>query len=236
MSDKAVVMAELARAVAAQDPGFALAHRLCHAGVAMLNVVGAALTVSYTSPSRVTVCATDDRAARLEDLQDVLGEGPGRTAYETGRQVTAHIGGAEDPRWPQFGGTAAASFGPLELSAIPIRPDRRVLGVLTCHREEGVAMALDEASAQFLADAIGVALLADPDILADFPHGPWASRAKIHQATGMVIAQLGVGEDDATAILRAHAFAMGKPLSDTALDVLSGTLDFSRNDSNGGST
>ena len=87
-----------------------------------------------------------------------------------------------------------------------------------------------------VADAIGVALLADPDILSDFPRGPWASRAKIHQATGMVIAQLGVGDEDAIAILRAHAFALDKSLWQVSLDVLSGALDFSSNDENGDGT
>ncbi len=32
-------------------------------------------SLAFTRPERVILCATDDTAARLEDLQDVLGEG-----------------------------------------------------------------------------------------------------------------------------------------------------------------
>jgi hypothetical protein len=42
----------------------------------------------------------------------------------------------------------------------------------------------------------------------------------------MVVAQLGVGADDALALLRAHAFAHGWPLARVAQSVLSRQLDF----------
>ena len=44
--------------------------------------------------------------------------------------------------------------------------------------------------------------------------GAWSSRAGIHQATGMVIAQLGISPDDALAVLRAHAYAEDIPLDE----------------------
>ena len=52
------------------------------------------------------------------------------------------------------------------------------------------------------------------------------SRRTIHQATGMVLAQLNVTADDAGLILRAHAYASGRSVRDVADDVLARRLDF----------
>jgi hypothetical protein len=54
----------------------------------------------------------------------------------------------------------------------------------------------------------------------------WGNRAEIHQATGMVVAQLGVSAADALARLRAHAFAEQRLLGDVARDVVARRLCF----------
>jgi AmiR/NasT family two-component response regulator len=53
-------------------------------------------------------------------------------------------------------------------------------------------------------------------------------RAEIHQATGMVLAQLGVSAQDALARMRAYAFAEQRLLSDVARDVVSRRLRFTQ--------
>jgi hypothetical protein len=58
------------------------------------------------------------------------------------------------------------------------------------------------------------------------------SRRTIYQATGMVIAQLQISADDAALVLRAHAFAAGRPVRDVAEDVLAWRLDFSASGDN----
>jgi hypothetical protein len=52
------------------------------------------------------------------------------------------------------------------------------------------------------------------------------SRREIHQATGMVLAQSGVGAADALLLMRAHAFAHALTLRETADEVLLGRLSF----------
>jgi hypothetical protein len=54
----------------------------------------------------------------------------------------------------------------------------------------------------------------------------WSTRAEIHQATGLVLAQLGISADDAFARLRAYAFAQQRPLGDVARDVVARRLAF----------
>ena len=53
-------------------------------------------------------------------------------------------------------------------------------------------------------------------------------RAEIHQATSMVLVQLGVSPTDALARLRAFAFAEQRLLGEIARDVVSRRLRFSR--------
>jgi AmiR/NasT family two-component response regulator len=53
-----------------------------------------------------------------------------------------------------------------------------------------------------------------------------ASRAEIHQATGMVLMQLDVGADAALARMRAHAFVEGRLLIEVARDVVARRLLF----------
>lgn len=226
MNDKASVLAELAHVLSEQAPELSLAHRLCVSASAVLGAEGGAITVAYTSEDRVTLCATDEPAERLEDLQDVLAQGPGPTAYLTGRQTQAALGTGGDERWPEFDRIASEAFGRMDVRAIPMRPHLAVLGVLTCHLPENAGRTFNESAAQFLADAVAVALLQDPAAYTMDPEGPWASRAKIHQATGMVVAQLGLRTADALALLRAHAFAHDVSLEQVAVSVVRRELDF----------
>jgi AmiR/NasT family two-component response regulator len=53
-----------------------------------------------------------------------------------------------------------------------------------------------------------------------------AHRAEVHQATGMVLVQLGIGPADALARMRAHAFVNQRLLIDVARDVVDRRLVF----------
>ena len=58
--------------------------------------------------------------------------------------------------------------------------------------------------------------------------GLWNDRAEVHQATGMILAQLDVPAQDAFVRLRAHAFATRRPLADIARDVVARRLVFTQ--------
>ena len=230
MHHRVAIISGLAKVMATQSTDLTLAGRLCASAVTLLGVDGVSVTLAYTDQERVTLCSTDDVAARLEDLQEVLGQGPGPHAYSTGRQLLVDLDTEIDARWPQFGAAARDTIGPLRICAIPIKPDEEILGVLTAHLDRGRALALDAESCQFLADTLGAALLRDPHAADTDMSGPWAERAEIHQATGMVVAQLMVGVDDALALLRAHAFAAESTLAQIAHDVVRRRLDFRYDD------
>ncbi|WP_112238743.1 ANTAR domain-containing protein [Kribbella monticola] len=222
--DRTTLLARLARLIAEDDNDLQLEARLCRAYLAMMSGDGAALTLSYTQPERVTLCTTDDLAARLEDLQEVLGEGPGPTAYVTEQIAVADLR-AETGPWPLFTEAARKVPGAAVLYAVPIRPwNDGVIGVLTVHQQ---TMELPDAGqAQFLASAIGAALVKDPPVEFSLGSGPWTTRSEIHQATGMVVAQLRISPDDALALLRAHAFSHDISLAAVADLITSRHLHF----------
>jgi len=58
-------------------------------------------------------------------------------------------------------------------------------------------------------------------------------RAEVHQATGVVSVQAGVGLADALVLLRARAFTDDRSLADLARDVLAGAVDFGKADDDG---
>lgn len=124
-----------------------------------------------------------------------------------------------------FSDAVRQSLGGLTVYAVAIRPGTATLGVLLLHRAAGGALTDRPEQAQFLADAVGAALLRDPEGQS-MEGTAWSDRARIHQATGMVIAQLGVEAEDALALLRAHAFANSSTLLEVAAEVVGRRLDF----------
>jgi hypothetical protein len=222
--DRTTLLARLARLIAEDDAGLPLETRLCRAYLAIIGGDGAALTVAYTLPERVTLCTTDDVAARLEDLQDVLGEGPGPTAYVS-EQIAAADLRSETGQWPLFTDAARKIPGASALYAVPMRPwNDGVIGVLTVHQN---SIELPNAEqAQFLANAIGAALVKGPPVESDLRSGPWSARSHVHQATGMVVAQLRISPEDALALLRAHAFSHDTTLAAVAEQIIHRRLQF----------
>jgi hypothetical protein len=223
------LLVRLAKAVATTPAGFALSERLCLACRDLAGADSAALTMSYAADNRVTLFATDEVAARLEDLQDVLGQGPGHTAVASRRIEVCSVGDGASSAWPEFAMAASAQVGEATIHAVPMRPDGDVPGLMTLyqlgHRDRALALPGD--TLLRLAAATASALMRDPDAVSDeVAEGPWQSRVPIHQATGMVAAQLRLAPEDAVAVLKAHAYAGETTLSDVAERVLSRELRF----------
>ena len=183
--------------------------------------------------SRETLWATDPVAELLEDLQFTLNEGACMEAATTGNPVLVpdlrH--GAESARWPIFAAavieqtpvagavrTAAAVGRGQPRGAGPV-PD--VPGGLSDVQWRDALAAVDTAALMMLGQRT------DPGD----DGGGWLDpalghRAEIHQATGMVLVQLGISATDALARLRAHAFVHQRLLIDVARDVVARRLVF----------
>ena len=227
MADKATLLRQLAVLLADGVPRLSLAARLAQAGVALLEVDGASITVEAATPNRVTLASTDQIAAELEQLQDVLSQGPCWDAYLSGSPQTTNLSPEQDRLWPQFGPAAREAVGLRTVFGLPMIPQGQTLGVLSVHLAGAADLPIGLEDSQFLADTIGAALLLDPQQHDPYGQaGPWSGRSQVHQATGMVIAQLRISANDAMAIMRAHAYAHNTGLDDIAQQILRGSLNF----------
>lgn len=223
------LLIRFARAIATTPSTHALSERLCLASRNLTGADAATITVAYAETNRVTLFATDELSARLEDLQEVMGEGPGYSAASHHSVEVCRLGTLAAERWPLFSSAAIQLAGPATLHAVPMRPGNQLFGVMTLYQltHPHTDLAMDVPTLERLATATGAALMRDPEAVdQDLLDGPWQSRAQIHQATGMVVAQLGLNPDDALAVLKAHAYAGETTLADIAERVVDRTIQF----------
>jgi hypothetical protein len=211
----------------------ALAEQVCRAYVMGLDVDGAAISLLTASTSSQTLCATDATAELLEELQFSLGEGACVEAAVTGRPVLVadmHHS-TEVSRWPTFAAAVVEQSDVGALFAVPFQWGAINLGVLDLYRT--APGSLSDVQLRDAISAANMAALMFLGMRTDSGDGEWLDhsvygRAEIHQATGMVLAQLGVSATDALARMRAYAFVEQRLLSDVAHDVVSRRLRFTQ--------
>lgn len=229
-----------ALALAIDDPasGPEQVSRLC---VERLDIEGAGVAMATAAGNRAVICATDERASRIEDLQFTLGEGPCVDAFEHGHAVLVpdlhEPGDLAVERWPTFM-TEAGALGVRAVFALPLRIGAISIGAVDFYRTRpGVLTVGDLALAWMAADAIAASLLtgtlASPLGASDDPLVP-PYDVHIHQATGMVQVQLGVEAKQALLQLRARAFAESRPLTEVCADVVARRLRFTMEDRHDG--
>lgn len=224
MDEKAGLLARLTQVAATAPASSPLALRLCIALNVTVGADGSSFSVGYDSSSRTVLCFTDPLAEQIEDLQDVLRVGPSLDAHRLGHPVVARDGEVA-ARWPMMGQSLAEAGQSCSFIAVPVRPEHETLGVITMHKKGGAEFEIGLVQAQFLADAIGVAVLGGFE-RAEPPERLWSVRDRLNQAAGMVVAQLRIPPADALAVLRAHAFAHDVSLESIANAVLDRDLIF----------
>jgi hypothetical protein len=223
--------------VARQSHGapISLAH-VCAAVVDAVGVDGAGVTVMVSPTVCETVHATDGIAGELEEWQLTFGEGPCVDTFtEGGGPVLAAdlCSPGYLARWPAFT-PAALDSGAHAVFALPLRVGAIRLGVLDLYRIRPGGLSTHElADALAYAETVGMLLLdgaagAQPGTaeLAWQRDDPTAHQAVVHQATGMILVQLGVSVEAAFARLRAYAYAHDRRLGDVAREVVERRLRF----------
>jgi GAF domain-containing protein len=192
---------------------------ICEACAWRTGMTGAWIT--YGDPFTEAPVATDPVAGRLADQAALLGEGPDTDAADTGRPVAVTDLSAPPHRraWPVYSAAALAA-GARSVLAVPLRTGTTKIGLLGLYsRRPRVLVAPERVDVDAIADVVIGLLLADICAPARASQCP-----EIHQATGIVAAQLGVGVGEALARLRAHAYANATPLSEIAHRVVSRRL------------
>ena len=173
----------------------------CEVFIDVFPVSGAAVSTIGEVLGSETLAASDEHAARLDELQFDLGEGPCWDAMRSGAAVLQpDIRETGRHRWPAF----AASIKPDEVSSVfafPLSVGPLRFGAIDLYSRKRVS--LDDTQAQqagMMADAVSrlvlrralAAIGVEPDSA-----GNAYSRRLVHQASGMVLAQINVSAEDA---------------------------------------
>jgi GAF domain-containing protein len=197
-----------------------------------IPVEGAAISTIAEFLGNETVSASGPLAARLDELQFDLSEGPCWDAMRQGRPVLEPDVKSHPRRdWPAFSRALAEhevgaifafplAFGPLQIGAMDLYCGTpRELS----SREERQSSILASHISRIVLDR-AIRRADEPDILG--PEDQF-SRRLIHQATGMVLAQLDISPEDARLLIQGHAFAHNRSMRDIAEEILERRLDFS---------
>ncbi len=229
--------ARIMAAVTEQDPGTGsgaaeLIQRLCWFAVNEMALSGCALVLMSGTDASSMLAGAGRHARTVTGLQMELGEGPCLQAYSSGVPVLLPDLTAENAsRWPTFAAAALAVGVQAEFSLpLSVRPGG--IGTLDlCRDKPGMLSGEHLADAMVAADIARDAVLyqqyapGDAD-LAGLLATVGGDRIVIHQATGMIAAQLDETTSNALARLRAAAFASGRWMYDIAQDVVERRVRF----------
>lgn len=206
--------------------------RLCVAAVSLLSLSGAGISLMVDGQLRGSAGVSEPGVAAVQELQLELGEGPCVESWTLSQPVLEpDLAEPDRVRWPSFA-QAGVQAGVRAVFAYPLHIGAIRIGVLVLYRDRPGALDAEElARAVVLADVASQVVLAvqagaSPDTVHELLAGEPPHWAEVHQATGMVSAQMEVSIDEAFVRLRAHAFADRRSLRDVARDVISRQLRF----------
>lgn len=203
---------------------------LCGACVRALPVQRAAILIQEREAGLQPWWATDPIATLVEAVQATAGQGPAVDAVAAGVPVLVADLAATGERWPGFADELNRVEAAGSMVAVPLRLGVVRFGVLDLYREQPGRPEPSVISAGLHIADLVIAQLVAGSTRSDHAAAQWwdqplTSRI-IHQAAGMVIAQLGIGAPDAYARLRAHAFAHGLSLAEVAQLVVGDRIRF----------
>ncbi len=208
-------MAELARELhdlrgveATRDQVVAVAREV------LPSCADASIAVVGPDGSLRTVAATDPRARRVDELQQVLDEGPTLDALRSEALVHSYDL-ALDGRWPRWSSEASRDLGVRSLLSLRLRTQRDEVGVLTLYSAAVGGFGHEEReSAQVLAAHGAVALAAAHDV--ERMLDAMTRRTRIGAAMGIVMERFDLEEDVAFEVLRRLSQEQNRKLVDIA--------------------
>ena len=197
----------------------------------LFDIDAAAISLVFDGATSGTLGSSGEPARIYDELQFTLGEGPCLDSITfKGPILVADLADPDDARWPIYG-PAMLSHRIRGVFAMPVLVAGEHIGALDFFRAQPGDLGEDNlAGAIAAAELAGVPLL---DLMNDdlqaavndpgsnaWPELQALSRAEVSQATGMLVAQLGVEPAEALVRLRAHAYATGRSSTDVARDIL----------------
>lgn len=205
---------------------------LALACVRVLPIDGAG--VSMTESLRVPLAASDPVVARAERLQTTLGEGPCLSAATDQVALLAdrdHL----QRRWPFYFAELTGATPYLSVASIPLRlPGEQAFGAIDLYSTDPAGDRLGplEEIEAAIAGPAALLLMDAPERLSHtgvtmpvwLDNDPANQRMDVWVAVGLMMAGLGLGNDDALAALRGYAYSHGLSLDEVASQMLSREL------------
>jgi GAF domain-containing protein/ANTAR domain-containing protein len=211
--------------------GVDAADRLCEACVNLFDIDAAAISLVFDGTNAGTLGSSGASARVYDELQFTLGEGPCLDSVSRRLPVLViDLADPTDKRWTAYG-PAMLTNGIRFVFAMPVVVAGEHVGALDLFRATPGRLSREQfAGAVAAAELAGIPLLdlMDGDLRAaadDPDSSAWAelnalSRAEVSQATGMLVAQLGIEPTEALVRLRGHAYSTGRSATDVARDIL----------------
>lgn len=206
--------------------------QLCAPFLSALPITGVAISTLSDPFGAETVSASDASAARLDEIQLDLGEGPCWQAMRTLTPVLEpDVQHTSSEDWP----AALIALRETGLGAVFAFPMR--IGAVGIGSVDLFSSDAQELPDDLVRSAVVLTEVAARQVLhraleraeAESP-GQWAggkySRRDVHQAAGMVSAQTGATTEDALLILRAYAYTAGQSVLELSARVLDRVVDF----------
>ena len=206
-------------------------HRLAARCVELLDASEAGIMLADGDGTLRYVASSSERMRLIELFELQHDQGPCLDAYRDG--VAVHTGLADDAdaqaRWPQFT-PHAREVGFASVSALPMRLRSEVIGALNLFSSNPEPLdGDDQLVAQALADVATIGILQeralnDARVVTTQLEAALDSRIVIEQAKGIVAERNRVGVDAAFTLLRGYARTHNHRLSQTAQQIIDGTL------------
>lgn len=204
---------------------------LCDPFVSLLPVARAAISTLVHPFDVETICASDALAAHLDELQLDLGEGPCWESLKLRAPILElDVQNTQNPAWPSLH-NAIASFGVHSVYAFPMLVGTLEIGAVDLYVDTALSFTAEDIQrASALADITAMhvlqrALDSHQEAESQTDELPY-SRRQVHQATGMVLAQMKISAEDALLLIRAHAFSSGKSVREVAALIVDRQITF----------
>lgn len=197
----------------------------------LFGIDAAAISLVFDGANSGTLGASGAPARKYDEMQFTYGEGPCLDSVTHRNPVlVVDLADRDETRWPAYR-PAMLDVQVRAVFAMPLLLAGKYVGALDLFRKRPGRLGDEQlAGAVAAAELAGVPLL---DVLGadlqaavhDRASTAWSelhalSRVEVSQATGMLVAQLGVEPAEALVRLRAHAYATGCSATDVARDIL----------------
>lgn len=182
-------------------------------------------TISFFGAAdQLTLSTSSEDARTLEEWEFTFHEGPCLDAGVTSTSKTGETAPSHTNQWPRLSAKALA-FGYRSIAGVPLRLGGTTFATLNLQDRAGTISSETLADAEQIATELASLVVGSFSQQAPSLDQP-ADHDGFHQATGMVMAQMGIGAGPAAEVLRAYALSHDRLLMDIASEVVDRTVTF----------